>query len=57
VHEQLIKKLKGSYAMLGTELLGEGGAHDDATLVGGGREVGLAALAARRADSLKKKVG
>lgn len=51
VHKQLMKMVQDSYAMLSTELLGKGGAHDDAALVRGGREVGLAALAARRADS------
>jgi hypothetical protein len=43
------------YSVLGVELGGEGGAHDDATLGGGGSEMGLAALATGRRDGYTGK--
>ena len=41
----------GTYVVLLTELLGEGSAHDDTALAGGGTEVSLSRLSSRAGDT------
>ena len=49
-HLIVLANWKGLYAVLGTQLLGQGRGHHEATYMRGRAKVGLAALAAGRCD-------